>query len=69
MKVLTLEALRDKGISYSRTHLKRLIDSGKFPKPARFTDDVRTSRLFWSEKEIDAWLKSRLAARDQQQPA
>lgn len=40
-----------KGISYCRVHLKRLEDSGKFPKR------VRTgARIYWLEHEIDEYI-------------
>jgi prophage regulatory protein len=47
-----------KGISYSRIHLKRLEDDGKFPKR------IDTgARVYWWEHEIDEWKQSEAAAR------
>ena len=39
-----------KGISYSRIHLKRLEDAGKFPKRIECG-----ARVYWWEHEVDEW--------------
>lgn len=35
-RVLTLKALRAKGVPYSRQHLVKLIRKGRFPRPFQF---------------------------------
>ena len=47
-----------KGISYSRTHLKRLEDAGKFPKRIK-----SGARVYWCEHEIDEWKQNQADAR------
>lgn len=60
-RLLTMAQLRpDKGIPYSRPHLYRLINDGKFPAPIRLSDN----RIAFLETEIDAWLEARIAERD-----
>jgi prophage regulatory protein len=61
MNVLDYAALRDRGIRYTKTHLWRLWTSGQFPKPTK----IGGGRNVWLESEIDAYIKARLAARDQ----
>jgi len=50
----------EKGIPYSRPHLYRLIDDGKFPAPIRLSEN----RVAFLENEIDVWLEARIAERD-----
>ena len=50
---------RVKGIPYSRQHIARLIDEGKFPPPDGKTSDSPTAPNFWWETTIDRWLKDR----------
>ena len=47
-----------KGISYSRIHLKRLEDAGKFPKRIK-----SGARIYWYEHEVDEWKQSQADAR------
>ena len=47
-----------KGISYSRVHLKRLEDAGKFPKRIKIG-----ARIYWYEHEVDEWKLSKANAR------
>ncbi len=47
-----------KGISYCRVHLKRLEDSGEFPKRVRIG-----ARIYWLEHEVDEWKESKADAR------
>ena len=56
---LTYDELKTlKGISYSRIHLKRLEDAGKFPKR------VKTgARIYWNEHQIDEWKQGEADAR------
>ena len=65
MRVLDRDALKHKGINYSRTQLWRLIDSGLFPKPIT----IGGGRNAWVEEEVDAYLRARVAARNQAQAA
>ena len=61
MKLLSMGKLKpEKGIDYSRPHLYRLIAAGKFPKPIHTYE----KRIAFVESEIDAWIRSRIAARD-----
>lgn len=48
-----------KGIGYSRDHLRRMVKAGKFPMPIPLSE----SRIAWVEAEIDDWLTSRAAQR------
>jgi predicted DNA-binding transcriptional regulator AlpA len=48
---------RVKGIPYSRQHIVRLINEGKFPKPDGRTADRPTAPLFWFEHRIDEYLR------------
>ena len=61
MKLLEYRDLRERGIRYSRPHLWRLWNAGRFPKPIKMS----SSRNAWLESEIDGWIEARLAARDQ----
>jgi prophage regulatory protein len=47
-----------KGISFSNTHLYRLIARGDFPKPFKLSK----RKNFWDEATIDAWIAARAAA-------
>ncbi len=61
MKLLGFEDLKDaKGIPYSRVHLWRLIKAKQFPMPVA----LGPGRKAWLETEIDEWIRSRAAARD-----
>lgn len=63
MRLLTREQLAaEKGIVFSRQHLYRLIQKGKFPPPIKPGGTIG-SRNQWSEAEIDKWLRKRAAAR------
>ena len=55
----------EKGISYSRDHLRRKVRRGEFPRPLA----ISSSRIAWLEADIDAWLAKKAAARDWQGPA
>ncbi len=60
MKLIAFPALSDKGISFSRMHIYRLMKSGDFPKSV----PVGKNRVAWLESELDAWIESRVAQRD-----
>jgi predicted DNA-binding transcriptional regulator AlpA len=61
MRLLTYKQLRtEKGITYSRTHLRRISDPASewyqgFPLPI----EVSPGRIGWIEEEVDEWLRSR----------
>jgi prophage regulatory protein len=42
----------------SRTHIYRLVQLGKFPKPSLLTERVSA----WNEADIDTWLAEKFAA-------
>ncbi len=60
MRVLDSEALREKGIRYSRVQLWRMVRAGSFPRPLK----LGPSRNVWLESEVEAWLQSRVDERD-----
>jgi len=61
MRVIGFERLAaEKGLTYSRDHLRRMVKAGKFPRPIPLSE----SRIAWDEAEIDAWLKARAAERE-----
>jgi prophage regulatory protein len=41
----------------SKTHLYRLVQAGKFPKPIKLSERVSA----WDEAEIDSWLAAKFA--------
>jgi len=61
MKLITYDRLSpEKGIRYSRDHLRRKVKAREFPQPI----PVSERRIAWIEAEIDAWLDARVAVRD-----
>lgn len=61
MRLIPYTALKDaKGIGYTRVHLARLIQAGRFPKPV----NLGRNRIAWVEEEIDAWIRDRMAERE-----
>jgi prophage regulatory protein len=61
MRVLTFDQLKpEKGIVYSRDHLRRKVAAGEFPAPIPISE----RRIAWVESEVDAWLAERAAKRD-----
>ncbi len=64
MRILRYRDLRDrKGIYYTRQHLDKLIEAGKFPNKV----PLGTTTICWLEEEIDNWLKAKVDARDNSQ--
>jgi len=59
MKLLDFDALADKGIKFSDTHIWRLVRAGDFPKPVKIGN-----RNHWVETEIDQYIEAKLAERD-----
>jgi prophage regulatory protein len=62
MRLITYGRLApEKGINYSRDHLRRKCNSNEFPKPISISE----KRIAWDEAEIDEWLAAKLRARDE----
>jgi prophage regulatory protein len=60
MKLLTYEDLKpERGIDVSKTTLWRWEKEGQFPRRVRIG-----ARYGWPETEIDAWIKTKIDARD-----
>ena len=55
-RMLAREDLPLKGIRYSRNYLRRLWESGRFPKPIKLS----ARRLAWRESDIDAWIDEKI---------
>ena len=51
-RIFTYETLPEKGIDYSRNHIRRLIKDGKFPKPFYPSERVPA----WTERTLDQWI-------------
>jgi prophage regulatory protein len=49
-----------KGITFSRSHLARLEEAGVFPKRVK----IGANTIVWLESEVDAYIASKIAARD-----
>jgi prophage regulatory protein len=61
MRLLTFAQLKsEKGVPYSRDHLRRKIKASEFPRPVAISE----KRIGWAEPEIDEWVASKLRARD-----
>jgi predicted DNA-binding transcriptional regulator AlpA len=60
MLLLDYDDLRAKGIKLNRVTIWRLVRADRFPKPIK----VGGLRNCWVEKEIDAYIESRIASRD-----
>lgn len=59
-KFLDDDGLRAKGIKLSNSQRWRKERAGTFPRRVRISDN----RIGYVESEIDAWIDSRVAARD-----
>jgi len=59
-RLLPYESLSNKGVPYSKQHLRRLEEAGEFPRRV----PVGAGRYGYVEDEVDAWLDARIAARD-----
>ena len=57
MQIIPYVQLRERGITFSRVHLRRLIEAGLFPAPV----SVSERRIAWVAAEVDEFLE-RLAA-------
>lgn len=60
--VINSKGVKGKGVSYCDDHLRRLYEAERFPKPFKLPG---STRKFWYEDEIDAYL-AELAAQRQQ---
>ena len=64
-RLLDYQALRERGIPWSRVHIARLEAAGKFPLHI----DIGENSTAWFEDEIDDFLEAKAAARDQRKTA
>ena len=48
-------------LPYSRQHIKRLEEAGRFPKRVQLSSD----RVGWIAEEIEGWIQARIQKRDQ----
>jgi Prophage CP4-57 regulatory protein (AlpA) len=55
---LSPKDLRAKGVPYGMNHLRRLWQSGKFPKPIKLSE----RKLVWLESEIEAYVAGKTKA-------
>jgi prophage regulatory protein len=61
MRILGYKDLKaEKGVPYSKAHIWRLEQAGKFPKHVKFGP----GRKGWVEGEIDNYVKAKIAERD-----
>jgi prophage regulatory protein len=61
MRVLSYADLRPaKGIVWSRAHIYRLVQAGKFPQPIKLGEGTTA----WLEDEIDRWITRHATERD-----
>ena len=60
MRLLNLDGLREKGIKFSRQHIRRLVRRKRFPAPVKVGENTNA----WPEHEIDQYIKDRIAQRD-----
>jgi predicted DNA-binding transcriptional regulator AlpA len=56
MRFIGYDGLKPKGISYSKAHLWRLINAGKFPVPVKGLGAADV----WDEAKIDAYVENRI---------
>ena len=49
----------ERGIGFSRVHIRRLWRAGAFPKPVQ----VSAHRIGWLASELDQWLADRASTR------
>jgi prophage regulatory protein len=60
VQLLDYDALKTKGIRYSRPHLWRLVKAEDFPRPVKLGGGGRN---LWVEDEVDAYLARKMAER------
>ncbi len=59
--ILDRNDLVERGIDFSRDHLRRLIKQGRFPKPFKVSPGD-SGKLFWRAEDIEAFVAARQAA-------
>jgi prophage regulatory protein len=59
-RLLDYQALRERGIPWSRVHVSRLEAAGKFPQHIALGENS----IAWFEDEVDAFLEKKAAERD-----
>ena len=56
MRILTFDELKsEKGVVWTRDHLRRLCRAGQFPAPLALS----SARIGWLEAEVDEWISKR----------
>jgi prophage regulatory protein len=61
MRLLSYHQLRDRGVPYTREHLRRLIADNRFPAPVALSN----KRIAWVESEVSDWIADLAARRPQ----
>jgi len=59
MTILSYRDLRARGIPYSKVHLRRLWEAGRFPRPFQL---AKNGQLCWTDEQIDTHVQARIAA-------
>ena len=59
-RLYTYKTLAEKGVVYSRNHIRRLVEAGKFPQPFYLSE----RRPAWTEAALDEFIAKREAERD-----
>lgn len=62
-KLLSYDDLKQKGITYSKSHLFRKMKAGTFPNATKGAG----SQVQWPEDEIDGYIKTLIASRPPRQ--
>ncbi|MGV3548978.1 helix-turn-helix transcriptional regulator [Rhizobium sp.] len=55
LRFIGFDGLKDKGITFSKAHLRRLMSRQKFPPPIYLSQ----RRMAWPEHVIDAWMDAK----------
>ena len=61
MRLIRLTAVLDK-TGLSRSVIYEMMNRGEFPRPAKLYPGARAN--LWPESEVEAWIASRLEARE-----
>jgi prophage regulatory protein len=59
-RLLSRDDLRDLGIPYTKSYLRKLVQRGKFPRPVRLSERC----VAWPETEIADWIAERGRGRE-----
>ena len=62
--LLDYNDLRARGIKYTMTHLRRLWQDGKFPRPMKMGTGSSRAKNFWTDRQIDRYQAECIAAQD-----